>query len=37
MTVKGFGTDEKNQPTVITDKGEKPMLKFRIKKLMPEK
>lgn len=35
-TVKDFGTDEKGQPTVISDKGEKPMLKFRIKKLMPE-
>jgi len=35
-TVKDFGTDEKGQPTVISDKGEKPMLKFRIAKLMPE-
>ncbi len=36
MTVKGFGTDSNGQPTVITDNGEKPMLKFRIAKLMPE-
>lgn len=35
--VTGFGKDEKGQPTVISDKGEKPMLKFRISKLMPEK
>jgi hypothetical protein len=37
MTVKGFSTDDKGQPVILTDKGEKPMLKFRIKKLMPEK
>lgn len=37
MTVKGFSTDDNGQPTVITDKGEKPMLKFRIAKLIPEK
>jgi hypothetical protein len=33
--VKGFGTNDKGQPTVVTDKGEVPMFKFRIKKLMP--
>jgi len=33
--VKSFGTNEKGQPTVITDKGEYPMFKFRIQKLMP--
>jgi len=32
--VKGFGKDKKNQPTVITDKGEFSLYKFRIKKLM---
>ena len=34
--VKGFSTNEKGQPTVVTDKGEIPMFKFRIQKLMPE-
>lgn len=35
--VKSFGKDKNNQPTVKTNKGEKPLYKFRIKKLMPEK
>jgi hypothetical protein len=35
--VKSFGKDKNNQPTVKTTKGEKPLYKFRIKKLMPEK
>ncbi len=35
VVVKGFGTDDKGQPTVKTDSGgEHPLLKFRIKKLM---
>ena len=33
-TIKGFGTDDKNQPTVLTDKGEIKMYKFRVKKWM---
>lgn len=36
-TVKGFGKDKNDQPTVKTDKGEFPLYKFRIQKLMPEK
>ena len=32
MKVKQIGTDDKGQPTI----NERPMLKFRIKKLMPE-
>jgi len=36
MKVKGFGKDEKGQPTIKTDKGEMPMFKFRIAKLMPK-
>ena len=32
--VKGFGKDDNNQPTVKTDKGEYPLYKFRISKLM---
>ena len=35
MTVKGYGKDEKGQPTVKTNKGEIPLFKFRIAKLMP--
>lgn len=35
--VKGFGTDPNNQPTVKTTKGETPLFKFRISKLMPPK
>jgi len=35
--VKGFGKDEKGQPTVKTTKGETPLFKFRIAKLMPSK
>ena len=35
--VKGFGTDEKNQPTVKTTKGETSLFKFRISKLIPPK
>ncbi len=33
VEVKEFGTDEKGQPTI----NGRPILKFRIKKLMPEK
>lgn len=36
MTVKGFDTDENNQPVIVTDKGKTPLYKVRIKKLMPE-
>lgn len=32
--VKGFGKDNRNQPTVITDKGEYKVYNFRIKSLM---
>jgi hypothetical protein len=35
--VKGFGKDKNNQPTIITDKGEFSLYKFRIAKLMPKK
>jgi len=34
--VEGFGKDDNNQPTVKTDKGEKPLYKFRINKFMPK-
>lgn len=34
--VKGFGKDKNNQPTVKTDKGEFPLYRFRVKKLMKE-
>ncbi len=34
--VKSFGTDKNNQPTVITDKGEFPLYKFRVSNLMPK-
>jgi hypothetical protein len=37
VVVAGFGTDKNNQPTVLTDKGEIPLYKFRIQKLMVEK
>jgi len=36
-TVKGFGTDKNNQPTVKTTKGSYSLYKFRIKKLMKSK
>ncbi len=32
--VKGFGKNEKGQPTIITDKKEFNLLNFRIEKLM---
>jgi len=32
--VKGFGTNDKGQPTIITDKKEFNLLNFRIEKLM---
>lgn len=35
--VKGFGKDDKGQPTVKTTKGEIPLFKFRISKLMKDK
>ena len=35
--VTGFGTNDKNQPTILTDKGEMPLYHFRIKKLMRDK
>jgi hypothetical protein len=35
--IHGFGEDELGQPTVLTDKGEVKMFKFRIKSLMPGK
>lgn len=34
--IKGYGKDDKNQPTVKTDKGEIPLFKFRISKLMKD-
>lgn len=34
MIVQDFGTDKNNQPTVKTDKDEKPLYNFRISKLM---
>lgn len=34
--IEGFGKDDNNQPTVKTDRGEKPLYKFRINKLMPK-
>ncbi len=36
-TVKGFGTDDKGQPIIITNKGRISLYKVRIAKLMPEK
>lgn len=33
-TIQGFGIDKNNQPTVLTDKGEHPVFKFRLQKLM---
>lgn len=36
VVVKGYGKDDKGQPTVRTDKGEIPLFKFRIAKLIPE-
>ena len=35
--IKGFGKDDNNQPTVDTNKGERKVHNFRIKKLMPKK
>jgi len=36
--VKSFGTNDKGQPTVITDTGKEiPLYKFRIEKLMAPK
>lgn len=35
-TIEGFGTDQHNQPTVKTDKGEYPVFKFRVQKLMKD-
>ena len=32
-TIEGFETDEHNQPTVLTDKGEVNVLHFRLDKL----
>ena len=34
--VKGFGTGKHNQPTVVTDKGEVPLFRFRVQKLMKD-
>lgn len=34
--VKGFGYDDKGQPTIKTTKGEKPLYKFRIKRLIKQ-
>jgi len=34
--VKGFGVDKNKQPTVKTNKGERNLFAFRIKKLMDE-
>lgn len=33
--VQGFGKNDKGQPTVVTDKGEFTLFKFRVKKWMP--
>ncbi len=35
--VKGFSTDDKGQPIIITNKGKINLYKVRIAKLMPEK
>lgn len=35
--IKGFGVDKNNQPIVHTDKGDVPLYKFRIERLMPKK
>lgn len=35
-TIEGFGTDKNNQPTVLTDKGEHAVFKFRLQKLMQD-
>tara|TARA_R110000824_G_scaffold59914_1_gene160505 strand:+ start:1249 stop:1464 length:216 start_codon:yes stop_codon:yes gene_type:complete len=35
--VKGITTNDKGQPTLLTDKGEINLLKIRIKKLLPKK
>lgn len=35
--IEGFGKDKSNQPTVLTDKGEYPIFKFRLQKLMAMK
>ena len=32
--IKEFGTDKNNQPTVITDKGERAVYGFRVRKFM---
>jgi hypothetical protein len=34
--VTGFGTGTHGQPTIKTTKGEKPLYRFRIKKLLPK-
>ena len=35
-TIKGFGKDKNNQPTIKTDKGEVSMFKFRVNNLLPK-
>jgi hypothetical protein len=35
--IRGFGSDENNQPVAQTDKGEQKIFKPRIAKLMPAK
>ena len=35
-TITGFGTDDNNQPTLLTDKGELPVFHFRLQRLMDE-
>jgi hypothetical protein len=34
--VTGFDTDDKNQPIILVNGKEKPMLNFKIKKLLPK-
>jgi len=34
VTIEGFGKDKNNQPTILTDKGEYPVFKIRLQKLM---
>lgn len=34
MVIEGFGSDDKGQPIVKTDKGDQQVFKFRVEKLM---
>ena len=37
VTIKSFGRDKNNQPTILTNRGEYSLYKFRIQKLMKRK